>query len=1025
MGELQHILYGFFAKLSRIFYLYRDHARICYICLVLLFQASEERNGEYTLTFTYPVSGNYYSDIVEGSIIKAKANETSSLQLFRIYKSSKPINGVVTFYARHISYDMIGLPVKALSSASTTPGAALTSGFNACPISHYFTAWSDISALKAIEVKKPRSLRNLCGGEEGSVLSIWGGEFEFDNFTVKLHSARGSDTGVIIDYGKNLTDAKQERNINDTYTHFCPYAVKTVETKNEAGEVVESHEETVTLTEEVIAFVNPENIGHSKALVLDITDKFEEGEEISEANLRTHAEAYISSHSLGKPKISITFSLMQLWDSPEYASFAALERVRLCDTITVRFPELGINAKAKVIKAEYDSLAERYTKLEVGDAKSTLADTVSSIEENISETKKSVTAGENAASIALNNAIIEATNKITGNSGGYVVLSPANNPQEILIMNTASKSTATKLWRFNLNGLGYSSSGYSGSYGLALTMDGAIVADFITTGTLRAINISACTIVGGSLNINDKFTVDTSGNASVEGYIKATSGIIGGCNIVNGVLDIPAVNVSGTLTAAHIDVSGVITAGAANIETIIAGKVTASYVEALSINVAAANVTGTLTASQIDVAGIISAGGIAIQNDIPTEVSELTNDSGYTNATGVITLIDGRITADYIEALSIKVGAAQITGTLTASQINANGITASGVTISGAITATSGSIQDMLITGMLKFGGNQNYYINANYNDGSYYLNLPGLKIDAASGAVFSGTLSAATGTFAGSLNAATGTFSGSLSAATGSFAGSLSAATGTIGISTYPFNIGTGSDSSNSPCIYSRANYFSGIGGFGVIADNYVYIGGDGFSYWGGSSNTFDYNTAIRPGGCFCSGDNNGQQAQNRATLLRNGGVEFFYGGYTNLRSASYSTLQSKRIAFMDIRSTDVLLSGTFMGSSSGSIVSDRNLKNSIESIPDTYETLFDSLIPRIYKYNDGTSGRIHAGMIAQEVKAAMESAGIPSMEFAAYIESVDLDGNTVCGLRYEEFIALCINEIQKLKARVTELEG
>lgn len=126
-----------------------------------------------------------------------------------------------------------------------------------------------------------------------------------------------------------------------------------------------------------------------------------------------------------------------------------------------------------------------------------------------------------------------------------------------------------------------------------------------------------------------------------------------------------------------------------------------------------------------------------------------------------------------------------------------------------------------------------------------------------------------------------------------------------------------------------------------------------------------------------------------------------------------------------MDIRSTDVLLVGTFMGNVSGSIVSDRNLKNSIANIPTKYETLFDSLIPRTYKYNDGASGRTHIGMIAQEVKDAMEAAGISSTEFAAYIESIDLDGNTVCGLRYEEFIALCINEIQKLKARVSELEA
>lgn len=520
-------------------------------------KVSEERNGTFELTLQYPITGAWYSDIAEGCIIKAKANETSDLQLFRIYKSSKPIKGVVTFYSTHISYDLRGIPLASLSMEDTTPENALNAGFSAALLSHNFTAWSDISTSNSINISKPRSLRNFCGGEEDSVLAVWGGEYEFDNFTVKLHKARGANNGVVINYGKNLTDAKQEKNISECYTHFFPYAIKKTVTKNRAGEIVENTEELILLSEKTIELISSENIGHTRAYILDISDMFAPEEDIDEANLRVHAEEFIEAHKLDVPKINITLSFMQMWQSPEYKDTTLVERVALCDTVTVYFTELGIDAEAKIIKTEYDSLSERFSKIEVGDAKSNLKDTITSIKDSISETQKDVADNEKNASTDLQNAILRATNLITGNSGGHVVLYPANYPQEILIMNTADKDTATKIWRWNVSGLGYSSTGYNGEYGTAMTMDGAINADFITAGSINAINITGCSISGGTLNINDKFKVDSSGNATIEGAVTATSGTVGGCTIENGKLQIPAANITGKLIASQINADGI------------------------------------------------------------------------------------------------------------------------------------------------------------------------------------------------------------------------------------------------------------------------------------------------------------------------------------------------------------------------------------------------------------------------------------------------------------------------------------
>ena len=834
-------------------------------------KVTEERNGAYTLTLQYPIGGAWYESITEGSIIKAKANETSELQLFRVYKSSKPMKGVVTFYAEHISYDLKGLPLALLSMTDTTAEAAINAGFAACLLPHRFTGRSDITTLNKINITKPRSLRNFCGGEAGSVLSVWGGEFEFDNFTVWLHRRRGANNGVVIRYGKNLTDAKQERNISACYTHFCPYAIKKTETRNEAGEVIESTEETITLPEGVIELINPENIGHSRALPLDISDKFADGEELNVENLRTHAEEYIESHKLGVPDVNITLSFMQIWHSPEYAKSAGFERVALCDTVTVFFEDLGINAEAKVIKTEYDTLEERFSKLEVGDAKSNLTDTVSGIKESIEDTKKSLTESEKAASLALQSAIENATNRITGNSGGYVVLYPANNPQEILVMDSDDKETATRVWRWNSSGLGYSKNGYNGTYGLAMTMDGAIVADFITAGTLKAINISGCTIEGGSLNINDKFTVDTEGNVHTEGYIVATGGIIGDCEIKDGKLVIGSANITGKLTIGQLPSS------------------------------------------------------VATTSDIPTDVSELNNDSGYQTESGVVSIVDGRITADYVEALGITVGAAQISGKLTASQINANGISASNVSISGAITATSGVFSNCTI-------------------DDSCTM----------SGAIQIGEVLTVN---------KNGTVKIKSSAGNGN---------GILYIDNYWIQLESGASEFEMTSTHLRFRDNSYVGSQGRNILSWTEL-------WSGSM-----------------------------TIYRDG-TRF---GFSIDGSAKA------------VCNNNLYITGNWTGSSAGSISSDRNKKNSITEFGEAYGVLFDNLLPCLFKYNDGTSDRLHSGFIAQEVKDAMDAAGIPTSDFAALCIANAGKDTEEWSLRYEEFVALNTYEIQKLKKRLLELE-
>lgn len=463
---------------------------------------TEERNGSYELSLQYPITGRFYSEITEGAIIKAKANETSEPQLFRIYKSSKPINGIVTYSAEHISYDLNGIPLLGFSIKNATPQMALTKAIEGAALPCPFTAYSNISTLNSTEILTPCSVRALLGGQTGSLLDVWGGEYEFDNFTVKLYLHRGKDNGVVIEYGKNLKDLKQESNIAECYTHLMPYAVYTVQ--DESGN---SEEKYVYLAEKVIPLTEAEDIGHYKAFIMDFSDRFGDNEEITEEKLRAKATAYAAAADLGAPKVNITVSFVQLWQTEEYKNIAPLERVKLCDTVTVRFSKLGVAATSKVIKTVYNSLQEKYESVTLGDAKSSFANTVNKQQEAIQEIKSSVKKGQAEATEQLKKAIANATSLITGHSGGYVVLNPAEKPQEILILDTSTIDEAVNVWRWNSGGLGYSSTGYNGEYSLAMTMDGAIVADFISAGILNGALLQADSVQSSAISQHYKAEV--------------------------------------------------------------------------------------------------------------------------------------------------------------------------------------------------------------------------------------------------------------------------------------------------------------------------------------------------------------------------------------------------------------------------------------------------------------------------------------------------------------------------------------
>ncbi|MCR4615030.1 MAG: phage tail protein [Clostridiales bacterium] len=503
---------------------------------------TEERNGIYEMSLTYPVTGALFSELAVDRFIKAKPNDKADLQLFRIYEITKPLNGIVTVNAEHISYMLSHYPVSNISvtgNAALVINTILSNANSNLAAAHDFTvATTGLSASKKYEYAIG-SVRSALGGSDGSVLDVFGGEYEFDNYVIRLHQHRGTDTGVIVAYGKNLTDIEVDTSMENSYTHLFPYCK-------------DDEENIVMITNRLIAVTNGSGI-EQRVLIKDFTSFFGEGEAKNAANLLSKANAWLTNNDINAPSVHVKVSFVHLWQSPEYKNVAALEKVSLCDYVTVRHQTLGVDIKAQVIKTVYNTLSERYESIELGSAKANFADTLQQATDKLQEAIDLMKTVDNTSAItaAYMAAIDSATKAITGYSGGYVVLNPSLNPQELLVMNTVDKNTATKLWRWNVGGLGYSKNGYNGPFTTAITMNGQIVADFITTGTLTAniiragilssalgdsyfnlesglIHTANAEIVGGSISIGGGTYKTVIEDGSIKQYLTSATKPLGG-----------------------------------------------------------------------------------------------------------------------------------------------------------------------------------------------------------------------------------------------------------------------------------------------------------------------------------------------------------------------------------------------------------------------------------------------------------------------------------------------------------------
>ena len=478
---------------------------------------TEERNGEYELEMEYPEGGQHANDIEVERIIWAKPAALVNPQPFRIYKITRPLNQLFKVYAHHISYDLNYITVNPCGPYASNLLALQGMVANANGIGNFVLGTVGSGPTANFEVTEPASFRNWMGGREGSILDVYGGELEWDKFTIKLHNARGINRGLVLRYGKNITDISKEQGIDHTISGVCPFM------RAADGTIV-------TLSSHVVwrsTITQP-----ARAVSMDFSQYIDE-QAIREAHpdetdtqirarlvaaLQDAAEAYVANELPASPTDNIEVSFVHLGDTEEYKDMAALfTQAALCDTVTIIYPRLDIQTTAKIIKTEYNVLQEHFEKLTIGKARASLSDKLTQISGSVTTYVNNTNASQNAsiyreaseaeaAAIAraqqnAEAAIATNTDLITGVDGGYIRINRDNNgkPFEILIMDDPDVSRAVKVWRWNINGLGYSSTGYNGPYTSALSMAGIFNTDFIAANTLSGTTIQAGTLDAGKI----------------------------------------------------------------------------------------------------------------------------------------------------------------------------------------------------------------------------------------------------------------------------------------------------------------------------------------------------------------------------------------------------------------------------------------------------------------------------------------------------------------------------------------------
>lgn len=328
---------------------------------------TRERNGNYTLYIEYPASGRLASVFKNDMRIKSDAGLRTKNQTFYISRIVKSSKGIIKIYAKHISHLTEFMAMRNRTLVNGTASSALSIWASNTLGGIRFDTWSDITTSNRTnwDIANVKNAREALGGKEGSILDVWGGEFEFDNTTIRLHKQLGRKSPIVLEYGRNILSAEDEQDIGSTYTSIYPYATYTPDSTGSTDSRTEAI--TVELPEKYIDSKYVGLYNERRVEIVDFSSSFKEKEVPTAEKLKSLANAYIINNNVGLPKINTKIEYVDLSKAQDHASNQILEEAELCDIVPIYYPPIGITSEdGKLTTIVFDVLRGVNDSVEVG-----------------------------------------------------------------------------------------------------------------------------------------------------------------------------------------------------------------------------------------------------------------------------------------------------------------------------------------------------------------------------------------------------------------------------------------------------------------------------------------------------------------------------------------------------------------------------------------------------------------------------------------------------------------------------------
>lgn len=327
---------------------------------------TRERNGLYTFYAEYPANGPLASVLEKEMKIKADAGLRTKNQTFEISRIVKDSSGVLKIYGSHIKHKLEYMAVRHGVNLSGTASVALAIWANNLIGDYHFSTWSDIDTTgsTSFTADKMTNAHLALGGVEGSILDVWGGEYEFDNLTVRLHKQLGRRAPTVLEYGRNIISAESDESIEESYTSVYPFATYTPDSQGSDSTPAPI---TVTIPGDYVDSKYISMYANRRIKVVDFSSEFKEKEIPTPDKLRAMALKFMEHNKIGAPKINTKIEYVDLASTLEYQDNKIIEELEFCDIVPVYYPSIAITEDdAKVTKIVYDFVNERNESVEFG-----------------------------------------------------------------------------------------------------------------------------------------------------------------------------------------------------------------------------------------------------------------------------------------------------------------------------------------------------------------------------------------------------------------------------------------------------------------------------------------------------------------------------------------------------------------------------------------------------------------------------------------------------------------------------------